>query len=82
MTISVVGKQSFVSKKGTQCNILHVLQPKQNVQGYAASTIFVDDAVYQKAALRTNYDIVYDCNDFGRAIVRDIIPVSNSASHE
>lgn len=81
MTILVVGKQSFVSKKGTQCNILHVLQPKQNVQGSAASTIFVDDQVYNKADLRTSYDIVYDCNDFGRAVVRDIIPV-NSASHE
>lgn len=77
MTISVVGKQSFVSKKGTQCNILHVLQSQDNVQGYAATTFFVSDDVYNKAAIRTSYEIVYGAYQNGRAFVQDLIPVSN-----
>lgn len=83
MFVVIVGKQSFVSKKGVQCNILHVLQQQENVTGSAASTMFVSDEVFNKASINQKYNIVYGAYANGKAYVLDLTPVSSgSGSHE
>lgn len=73
MEINLIGKQSFVSKKGTQCNIIHFLTVRDNVEGFAAETAFVEDSIFNKARVNGKYKVVYGCYNNGRAYIADLV---------
>lgn len=79
MMFLVLGKQSFVSKKGTQCNILHVGFKDQNVEGTAVKQEFVSDALFNKVQLNKSYSVVYNAYSNGRAYIEDLIEVTSNA---
>lgn len=73
MRFYILGKQSFVSKKGTQCNILHVGYEDKNVSGMAVKTVFVDSAVFDSVAISKYYEVVYGAYPNGQAYVSALI---------
>lgn len=75
MVIRIVGKQSFVSKNGTQCNIIHYLYKNDNVEGSAVDHSFVNDQVFSRVVLNQNFKIVYGCSFSGKATIDDLVPV-------
>lgn len=73
MKIVLLGKQSFVSKKGTQCNILHYGASDPAVEGMAVKTVFVSDELFNKVQVKKNYDVKYGAYSNGRAFIEDLI---------
>lgn len=76
MNYLILGKQSFVSKKGTQCNILHVGYQDNNVSGMAVKTEFVSDEVFGSVETRKTYAVVYGAYSNGRAYISELKEVS------
>lgn len=79
MIIRVIGKQSFLSKAGRHCNILHSMYKNEYVEGYATDRIFVSDEVYNKALLNSSYEVVYGASSTGRAFVSDLKVLQNES---
>lgn len=72
MNYLILGKQSFVSKKGSQCNILHVGYQDPNVNGMAVKTEFVSDEVFASVEIRKTYTVVYGAYSNGRAFISEL----------
>lgn len=77
MEILICGKQSFVSKKGDQCYILHYLTNNENVNGKACETRFVNSDIFNKAVLNGRYRIIWNAYSNGRAYIDDIEALVN-----
>lgn len=70
--IYVFGKQSFTSKAGKVCNILHFGVKNDNVEGWAVKTSFVSASVFDKAEVDSLYNCIYGVNYNGSAYIEDI----------
>ncbi len=79
MIIRIMGKQSFVSKAGKPCNILHTVYKNDYVEGFACDRLFVSDEVYNKALLNGSYEVVYGASSTGRAFVSDLVVLKNES---
>lgn len=69
----IFGKQSFKSKKGVDCFMLHAGQKQPNVDGLAVSNFFVDQSIFNKVRINKNYDVTYGAYPNGRAFIQDMI---------
>lgn len=73
MQFKVIGKQKIHSnKKDKDFFILHTFRPSDGVEGFAVKTEFVDSSVFDKASCGSQYNVVYDCDNFGKAVISDL----------
>lgn len=74
--IRVVGKTTFFSsRKNKDFFVLHVAMKKDSVEGMAVEQKFVSSEIFDKAYVDGLYRIQYGCNDFGQAVIDDLIEV-------
>lgn len=63
MNKTLIGRNSFTSRQGRQCYLLHFTQPFQsydNADGLSCTTEFVNFDIYEKAKNFIGLDVVID----------------------
>lgn len=68
MQKTLIGRNSFTSKQGKQCYLLHLTHPfssYENADGLSCTTEFVNFDVYEKAKNLIGLDVVIDYEKTG-----------------